>query len=215
MTEQQKRNLIVQSGKRLVEQKLVQGTWGNLSLRLDSDHMLITPSGMDYLRMKADDLIVMNIHTMEYQGNVKPSSEKDLHAAIYRTREGMNAAIHSHPEYCCAVAAARAEVPVMSPEMLSLVGESIRIAKYALPSTRGLADTSMKALEGRNGCIMSNHGVIACGKDLEQAFEVIRVMEDSCRMYIEQSVKKYAQKDEYNQEILIESFLQIMNKKGN
>lgn len=212
MTEAQKRELIVESGKRLVEQKLVQGTWGNISIRLDKNTMLLTPSGMDYGRMKPEDLVVMDIHTMEYQGDHKPSSEKDLHAAIYTAREDINGVIHSHPEYCCSVASARAEIPVMSPEMESLVGGTIRIAKYALPSTKGLADTSMKAIEGRNGCIMSNHGVIACGKDLEEAFSVINVMEQSCKTYIEEAVKKLAGTHDYNEDIMIKIFLDKYNK---
>lgn len=212
MTEKDKRNLIVQSGKRLVDQKLVQGTWGNISIRLTENTMLLTPSGMDYGRMKADDLVVMDINTMEYEGNNKPSSEKDLHAAIYRKRRDINGVIHSHPEYCSSVASARAEVPVMSPEMESLVGGTIRIAKYALPSTKGLAESSMKVMDGRNGCIMSNHGVIAFGKDLEQAFEVINIMEKSAKKFIEETVKKLAKVDEYSEDIMIKLFLKKYNK---
>src|SRR5690554_1565135 len=101
MTEKEIRQIIVAAGKELVEKKLVQGTWGNISVRLDKDTMLVTPSAVDYGRMKEQDLVLMNIHTMEYKGDRKPSSEKDIHAAILRERPNINAVIHSHPSYCC------------------------------------------------------------------------------------------------------------------
>lgn len=206
MTENEIRQLIISSGKRLVANNLVQGTWGNISIRVDERTMLVTPSGMDYDRLQPEDLVLMNINTMEYEGQRKPSSEKDLHAGILRTRGDINAVIHSHPSYCCSVAAARVEVPVMSPEMDSLVGGSIKIAKYALPSTKSLTNGAMEAMQGRNGCIMANHGVVACGEDIDKAFEVIRIMEESCRVFIQDSVKKQSKKEQFREQDMFELF---------
>lgn len=206
MTENEIRQLIISSGKRLVANNLVQGTWGNISIRVDERTMLVTPSGMDYDRLQPEDLVLMDIYTMEYKGQRKPSSEKDLHAGILRTRSDINAVIHSHPSYCCSVAAARIEVPVMSPEMSSLVGGSIKIAKYALPSTKSLTNGAMEAMQGRNGCIMANHGVAACGEDIDKAFEVIRTMEESCRVFIQDSVMKQSKTEQFGEQDMFELF---------
>lgn len=206
MTENEIRQLIIFSGKRLVANNLVQGTWGNISIRVDGRTMLVTPSGMDYDRLQPEDLVLMDIYTMDYKGQRKPSSEKDLHAGILRSRSDINAVIHSHPSYCCSAAAARLEVPVMSPEMQSLVGGSIKIAKYALPSTKSLTNGAMQAMKDRNGCIMANHGVVACGEDIDKAFEVIRIMEESCRVFIQDSAKKQSKKEQFSEQDMFELF---------
>lgn len=206
MNENEIRQLIVDSGKRLVSSNLVQGTWGNISIRVDERTMLVTPSGMDYGKMQSKDLVLMDIYTMQYSGSRKPSSEKDLHAGILRTRSDVNAVIHSHPSYCCSVASARVEVPVMSPEMESLVGGSIKIAKYALPSTKSLTTGAMEAMKGRNGCIMANHGVVACGENIDVAFDVIRVMEQSSELFIKSAVMKQSDKSQFDEQDMLAIF---------
>ncbi|MFW5779946.1 MAG: class II aldolase/adducin family protein [Bacillota bacterium] len=212
MTEKEIRKMIVAAGKELVEKQLVQGTWGNISVRIDKDTMLVTPSALDYNRMKEEDLALMNIHTMEYVGKRKPSSEKDLHAAILRERPEINAAIHSHPSYCCTIAATRHEIPVKDTKAMELVGQTIRIAKYSLPSTKGLMRSAMKAIKNSNGCIMANHGVMACGKSLSQAFEVISQMEQICKDYVYEAVKKLTNSQEYNCQKMLKFFLEKINK---
>ncbi|HHU42770.1 MAG: class II aldolase/adducin family protein [Bacillota bacterium] len=209
MTENQIREIIVAAGKELVERQLVQGTWGNISVRVDADTMLVTPSGVDYGRMKEEDLVLMNIHTLEYVGDRKPSSEKDIHAALLRQRPAINAVIHSHPSYCSSIAAARMEIPVRDPKGKELVGETIRIANYSLPSTKWLMTSAIEAMQDRNACILANHGVIAAGKDLDQAFEVISYMEQACKEYIQDAVKEQTSSDKFELEKMFELFLNI------
>lgn len=204
------RTAIVESGRRLVKENLVQGTWGNISVRIDDNFMLITPSGMDYGRMTEKDLIAVNFRTMEYTGGVKPSSEKDIHAGLYRSKSGINAVIHTHPSYCCSVAATRKALPVTDAEMKKITGGDIKVAKYGLPSTKGLAKNTLAAMEDRNGCLMANHGVIVCGEDIESAFGVIKAMEDIARKYIEDAVIKGA--GSYSPEKAAELFKKIISK---
>lgn len=212
MTEKEIRKIIVAAGKELVEKQLVQGTWGNISVRVDKDTMLVTPSALDYGRMTEEDLVLMNIHTMEYEGKRKPSSEKDLHAALLRERPEINAAIHSHPSYCCTIAATRLEIPVLDDKSKSLVGQTIKIAQYSLPSTKALMKSAMNAMQDRNGCIMANHGVMACGETLSQAFETISHMEKASKDYIYEAAKKITNSNEYDCEKVFEVFLSKYNK---
>lgn len=219
MTEENKRSLIIQAGKRLVEGNFVQGTWGNISIRLDHENMLLTPSGLDYQVMKNDDLVIMNINTMEYQGKHKPSSEKDLHAIIYRQRKDINAVIHSHPVHCSTIACMRLGLQAtILPEITSLVGGDIRISKYALPSTLKLAKNVSKVLKDRNGCLIANHGVIAFGNNMEQAFSVIDVMEKGAKLYVDSTIKRLIGMENATPKIVLEYFvknkIKNCNKRG-
>ncbi len=87
---------LVDYGKQLVASGLVQGTWGNLSARLDDTYMLVTPSGLDYARLTPADMVKVNMRTLAYEGGLKPTSEKSLHAAIYQNRPDIGGIIHTH-----------------------------------------------------------------------------------------------------------------------
>ena len=182
------RQMLVDYGKKLVAEDLVQGTWGNLSVRLDETHMLVTPSGIDYMSLSAGDMVKVDINTLEYEGNLKPTSEKGLHAKIYRDRPEISGVIHTHSKYCSVFAAAHKNLPVLDPNYVDgdpdafkvigtdksadLIGflDPVRLAKYALPGTKGLIKNTAEAISGNYGAIMSNHGMIACGKDLPETF---------------------------------------------
>ena len=84
--ETQGRELLVEYGRRLLADGLVQGTWGNISVRLDDQYMICTPSGLDYDRVGPEDMVLVDFHTLKYEGNRKPTSEKGLHAGIYDMR---------------------------------------------------------------------------------------------------------------------------------
>ena len=97
--EEKLREMLVEYGKKLVQSGLVQGTWGNISVRIDDTYMLTTPSGIDYIRLKSDDMVKVQIDDMSYEGINKPTSEKELHAAIYKQRPDIGAIIHTHSKY--------------------------------------------------------------------------------------------------------------------
>ena len=160
-------------GNRLVEKGLVQGTWGNLSLRLSEEEMLVTPSGIDYERITAKDIMKVKLSSLEYEenGSLKPTSEKNLHAAIYLSRKDVNAIVHTHSSFCSVYAAAEKDMP--------FEGGLIRLAPYGIPGSKKLAENTAKALGEGIGAIMSHHGMVACGGSLEEAFENACRLEES------------------------------------
>ena len=107
------RQMLVDYGNRLVACGLVQGTWGNISVRLDDRYMLATPSGLDYSRLTPEDMVKVDIETLKYEGDLKPTSEKGLHAAVYQRRPEIGAVIHTHAKYCCVFAAANQDMPCL------------------------------------------------------------------------------------------------------
>jgi len=186
------RQVIKDSGVGLLAENLVQGTWGNTAVRLDKDYMLVTPTGLDYIALTPEDMPVVQISDPSvWAHGKKPTSERKIHAAILQAREEINATIHSHPIFCSVLASARIELPVMSEEMQKLVGGSCRVGAYGLPGTKKLKQGTVEAMQGRNACFMANHGVFCAGKDMDEAFEIIRIMEKSCLSCLPISATEY------------------------
>lgn len=179
------RQEIIEGGLRLVKEGLVARTWGNISIRIDDTYMLITPSGRTYEDLTPTDIVLVNYHTSKYEGAIKPSSEKELHCEIYRTRKNIHAVIHTHQMNASTVAAAHREVPPILDDMAQIIGPSVRVADYALPSTKKITKKTVKALKGRNAALMANHGAVCVGRDLEEAFVVCQVLEKACKAFIE------------------------------
>jgi len=179
------RNLICESGRSLVEKGLVSRTWGNISIRLDENTMLITPSGRTYEDLMPEDIVLVHIDSLKYEGSIKPSSEFVLHAEIYKQRKNINAVIHTHQMNASTVAAAHREVPPILDDMAQIIGPTVRVADYALPGTKKIVRKTIKALRGRNAALMANHGAVCIGRDMDEAFVVCEVLEKACKAFIE------------------------------
>ena len=184
MSEQELREIVIETGKRLLATGLVQGTWGNISVRLNDKKMIVTPSGRDYERLTPDELVIVDIETLEYDSPIKPTSEKKIHAAIYRDHPDVNAIIHSHPWNGCAVASTRCEMPIKSDEGKALIGPTARTGKYGLPGTKKLTKGTVEAMKDRNACFMANHGVLCAGVDMETAFRTLEILEKESGEYL-------------------------------
>ncbi|MCI7148203.1 MAG: class II aldolase/adducin family protein [Firmicutes bacterium] len=164
------REEMAEYGRKLVSCGLVQGTWGNISVRLDDKYMITTPSGLDYMRLSAEDMVKVEIDSLKYEGERKPTSEKGLHAAIYKRRPDAGAVIHTHSKYACVFAAAGKDMPVLD-EYRESLGDVIKVAAYGLPGSKKLMNNTAEAVGTSAGAIMANHGMAACGKNLAEAFE--------------------------------------------
>lgn len=172
----QLRNRIIDCGKDMSRSELVQGSWGNISLRLNPDTMLITPSGMDYFSIHTEDIVRMNIHDLKYGMQRKPSSEYRLHAALYRRYPECNAIIHTHSNGISAFAAAHAGFRISEPPMDQLIGD-MHCSEYRTPGTDELCDSIMEAIEGSHACIIANHGAIFYGNDLDVTLAIANAVE--------------------------------------
>lgn len=172
----QLRNRIIDCGKDMSRSELVQGSWGNISLRLNPDTMLITPSGMDYFSIRTEDIVRMNIHDLKYGIQRKPSSEYRLHAALYRRYPECNAIIHTHSNGISVFAAAHAGFRISEPPMDQLIGD-MHCSEYRTPGTDELCDSIMEAIEGSHACIIANHGAIFYGNDLDVTLAIANAVE--------------------------------------
>lgn len=171
------RNKLIDVGKKLCKKMLVQGTWGNLSLRLNSNEMLVTPSGMDYFKIKTEDIVKVDIDTLHFRRfQRKPSTEMPLHAAIYRKSPDCRAVIHTHSNGCSIFAAAQTGFKIGDTNLKKIIGD-VNISKYALPGTKDMHDNVLEALADGHACIISNHGAIFTAGDLDTALQIADAVE--------------------------------------
>jgi L-fuculose-phosphate aldolase len=149
------------------EEGINQGTSGNVSVRTD-EGFLITASGIPYKKMKPEHIVEMDLEG-GYRGDYFPSTEWRMHMDIFKARPEAQAIVHVHSPYATALACLRRDV-LSFHYMIGVVGgTSLRVSDYAEFGTQALSDTMLKALDGRTGCLLANHGQICFGNSLEQA----------------------------------------------
>ena len=179
------RQQVVDAGKQMSSSALAVGTWGNISLRLPEGNLIaITPSGMDYNTMQPEDIIIMDLDGTCVDGCRKPSTEQPLHRAIYAGREDVNAVVHTHSVYATAMAVARKPIPGAVEDLVQIVGGDVRVAEYSLPGTPELGQYVLKAMEGRNGVLLANHGAVGAAGSLKDAMTVCQIIEKSAHITI-------------------------------
>lgn len=185
--EQTLREQLVQFGKRLVESRLVTGTGGNLSLRVPGrDRMLITPSSVDYWAIGPEDIVEVDLASGEASAppGRRPSVEWLLHAELYRARSAVNAVVHFHGLYTRALSVARQEIPVILDGTALYVGGPVRVAPFAPSGSAELARNVAGAI-GESPCIlMANHGAVAVGGTLQEAFALALRIEEWAHVYL-------------------------------
>ncbi len=168
--EYQIRENIVKKCRLMNDSGLNQGTSGNISV-LYEDRMLITPSGTPYDTMTPEMIasVEMNSEVGTFTGPLKPSSEWRFHRYLLRDNDNVSAIVHAHSTYCTTLAIARKSIPACHYMIAAFGGSDVRCSEYARYGTEELAQHAIKALEGRMGCLLANHGMIALGENLDKA----------------------------------------------
>lgn len=161
------------------------GKAGNVSVLVrEKGHILVTPSGVSKARLKPSDILVLDLDGNVVDGAGKPTVELPLHLAIYKAYSYVNAVVHAHGVYSTVLAVTRESLPPLIEEMIVEVGGEVRVAEYAPSGTLELAENVVKALKGRKAAILANHGVITCGKNLEEAIELLGLVERLSQVYV-------------------------------
>ncbi|MBV9219576.1 MAG: class II aldolase/adducin family protein, partial [Methylobacteriaceae bacterium] len=178
------REAIIAKARWMNASGLNQGTSGNISARFE-DRMLITPSATPYDAMQPEMIASMPIDA-EYgawEGPLKPSTEWRFHLDIMRARVDVGGIVHTHSTHATVLAIARRSIPACHYMMAAFGGMDIRCAEYARYGTKELSLAAIRALEGRNGCLLANHGMIATGSSLEKAMWLAVELETIAKQY--------------------------------
>ncbi len=164
------RRAVVEAMRRLGETGLNRGSSGNVSLRF-GDAMLITPSAVPPEALTADLVARMDLRAQDgaYEGPRRPSTEWRFHRDILRARPEVNAVVHTHSPHATVLAVARRQIPAVHYMIAGFGGSTIRCSGYATFGTEELSRLALEALEGRNGCLLANHGAITVAPTLARA----------------------------------------------
>ena len=160
---------LIAAGRAILSAGLVRGTQGNLSARGDDGQVVITPAGMPYEALAADDLVVLDLQGQVVEGTNAPSSERRVHLEIYAARDDVRAIVHTHSP--------RAVVWSDLGEPLPFDGGVLPTAAYALTGTDTLAANAVGALGDAPAVLLAGHGVVAVGATVDEAREVAERVE--------------------------------------
>lgn len=205
---QKEREDVVKYCRMLIEHGLTKGTGGNISI-FDRDQGLfaISPSGIDYFETEPEDVVVMDLEGKTVDGKRKPSSEHELHRIFYTGRDDINAVVHTHSVYSTVLAVLREELPASSYLVAYAGGPNVRCGEYASFGTPELAKVTFEAMKDRKAALMANHGLIAGGKDILNAFNIAEQIEGCAEVYIKaRSVGTPVILDDQEMEKMVEVF---------
>jgi L-fuculose-phosphate aldolase len=171
---------LVAFGRQLVDDGLVDGMSGNLSIRAGG-LVAITPSGVAYSGLQPSGICLVRLAGGGRVGRGRPSTETPMHLAVYQATDAA-AIVHTHSPFVVALSTVLDELPAVHYAMAGL-GGPVRVAPYARFGTGELAASAVAGLAGRTAVILANHGALAYGASLSQAYDRARTLEWLARVY--------------------------------
>ncbi|MEN6460917.1 MAG: class II aldolase/adducin family protein [Syntrophomonas sp.] len=179
------RKEVMNTAKEIYDAKLVSGTWGNVSVRIENEPlMVITPSGMAYNTLTVEDMILVDLQGQVAEGNWKPSIETPMHTEIYKNRPDVNAVVHVHSLYCTIFAVARQNIPVVIEETAQVIGDEIEVASYAACGSEELALNTARTLGSHRAVLLANHGLVGVGRNVADALKVCTIAEKTAKIVL-------------------------------
>lgn len=175
---------VLYTAKQAYEEKLMAGTSGNMSVyEPEQKRIVITPSSYDYRIMEEQDIVVIGLDGTVIDGCHKPSSEWKMHAEIYKHLPHVKAIVHTHSPYATSFAVNHQEIPVILIEMIPFLKGSLEVSDYAEQGSAQVGLNAVPILACKNACLMANHGVVAVGATIEEAYINSVYVEDTAKIY--------------------------------
>jgi len=161
-------------------------TGGNVSMRIiGQDAFAITPSNYDYMKMKAEDVCVLDFELNVLEGELRPSVETSMHGGVYQVRGDVNAIVHTHQVYASALTLIKMPIPTLFDEQARFLGRSVDIIPYAPSGTGMLKKTVAKHVKNHNNAfMMQNHGALIFGHDMARAIHNVEILEKCALAYL-------------------------------
>lgn len=186
------KELVIKAGIELLNEGLIVRTWGNISCRVSDTQFVITPSGIAYEDLTPEKIVLVNVADCTYDGDIKPSSEKGIHAACYALRPEVNFVIHTHQVNASIVSALGRDINNVSGDDKDVIGDNVPIAAYGLPGTGKLKKGVIAAItrSDSKAAIMAHHGAVCMGTSYENAKDVASRLENVCERFV---LNKYAE----------------------
>lgn len=183
---QEYRQAVLEGAKSVHADGLVQFGEGNVSIRVKKeDELFITPSQNDYATMAIDDVVHVKFDGTQLSKGRPTSSEYKLHVAIYKARKKANCVIHTHSTYAGMLSILKdfTEIPVIYEEQVIFLGGPVRKAAYATSGTEELGENALEAMGDTNVCLLQNHSIVACGRDIQKTVKAANLVEKMAQIY--------------------------------
>jgi L-fuculose-phosphate aldolase len=176
------RTEIIRCCRDLFDRDFTPATSGNISVRLDAERLLITPTGMSKGSVREADLVVVDLGGHRLEGGQRPTSELDLHRAIYEVRPESEAVVHAHPPVATGFACAGIPLdrPLASEFVLAL--GCAPLAPYGTPGTKEVPASVRELAKTHDAILLSNHGAVTFGSSLSDAFGKMELVEHFARV---------------------------------
>ncbi len=160
------------------------GTWGNVSVRIP-EGFLVTPSRVQYAVIEPRDFVTVSLGGTRLAGHCWPSSETEIHRAVLNKKSDVGAIIHSHSPYATAVSCLHQSIPVFVEDMAQIIGGEVRCTRY-IPAGqhKEIAAEVGNTIGEENAVLLANHGVLCCGRDLEEGLVASQILEKAALMML-------------------------------
>ncbi len=178
------RKELVRVGKLLYQKNFVAAAEGNISLWLEKDKILVTPSGLNKGFLSEKELVVVDSNGQKLSGFLNPSSELKMHLAVYKRRPDLKAVVHAHPPHATALTVSGESLEkFFLPEAVLALGQ-VPLSSYATPTTEEVPAVIENLINQNDAILLKNHGVLTGGKDLWEAFSKMEIVEKLARIYL-------------------------------
>lgn len=180
------RERVVLFARRLLAERLVAFTAGNVSMRIagQPDRVAVTPASTPYDTLRPEDVVIVGLDGRVVDGALKPTSELPLHTLAYLARPDVGGVVHTHSPAAMAAAAMGLTIPPILHGLVSACGGAVVTAPYARGGTAEVAELTAEALRDRSACLLRNHGVLAIGPTVDHAYNAAAVVEGVADAYL-------------------------------
>ena len=160
------------------------GTWGNISVRIP-EGFLVTPSRVEYAVIEHGDFVTVSLEGTVREGHRLPSSETEIHRAVLNKKPDVGAIVHSHSPCATAVSCLRQTIPVFVEDMAQIIGGAVRTTRYVPAGQhKRIAEEVANTIGEENAVLLANHGVMCCGRNLEEALVASQILEKAAAMML-------------------------------
>jgi L-fuculose-phosphate aldolase len=175
---------IIDACLRLQAMGYLVGTYGNASARVPGG-LIVTPSRVDYAAITPDDMVIVSDDGRVIAGHRPPSSETSVHRLILNARPDIGAVFHTHSLYASALSCLHETIPVIIEEQSQVIGAEIRCTRYVPAGQHhALGEEVARTLGESSGVLLANHGVVACGRTIDEAVFAAQIVERIAQMFL-------------------------------
>ena len=180
---EQLRNLVVRGAQEIYAKGLVEDGEGNVSVRVNNNEILVTPTSTKYDLLTPDSIVHMDVVGNVLGTGKIPSTEVKMHLAVYKDRPKVKCVIHNHSPYVSMLSILRKNIPIIMEQQLIFLGGEIRCTEITEAHTEEMGVSALKALGRNNAAILANHGAIVCGKSLDHVVRFAVILEKLAKVY--------------------------------